>query len=405
MISVEQTRSGVITLKYNNKYIHSRYDPITEGNKFAEQYTGLKDSMAIVVYGLGLGYHIDGLLKILDNNTKIIVFEWNRDIVSCCQRYNSKVIKDSRVIIISEDNIDFYNVLSRSINEYGNIIIHKPSLEVLKNNNDKLYSIINEFLINMKSIKKSSQMLKDNFEENKKANYSLMQDFIRQNSMISKEFVITASGPSLDDELELLRKNRDRFIVFSAGSSLRSLMNKGIKPDAVFIIDGKPIVRNQLTGYENEDIPLCFLNTASKEAVKSYNGPKYMFFNDNSDNENNIVTGKTVAVAALYSAIKCGAKRIIMLGQDLAFIGNKSHTNTFKETYKFEDNVKDMAKGKTVEGVDGSLLYTTEGYLYFKHQIERLINRFSNIDYINCSKGAKIEGAVSSSFDDYLSSR
>ena len=36
MIELEKSKSGNLTLKYNNKYIHSKYDPVKEGIQFAE---------------------------------------------------------------------------------------------------------------------------------------------------------------------------------------------------------------------------------------------------------------------------------------------------------------------------------------------------------------------------------
>ncbi len=30
MVEVEKTKSGLLTIKYDNKYIHSKYDPMRE---------------------------------------------------------------------------------------------------------------------------------------------------------------------------------------------------------------------------------------------------------------------------------------------------------------------------------------------------------------------------------------
>lgn len=43
-------------------------------------------------------------------------------------------------------------------------------------------------------------------------------------------------------------------------------------------------------------------------------------------------------------------------------------------------------KNKTVKGIDGKELNTTQGYLNFKYRIEILIKNEQNIKFINCSR-------------------
>ncbi|APC85446.1 hypothetical protein NPD12_2749 [Clostridium botulinum] len=106
------------------------------------------------------------------------------------------------------------------------------------------------------------------------------------------------------------------------------LMKNAIKPDVITILDPGEIVYNQIKGYENLDIPFCFISTGSRLAVEAYKGPKYMFFNKEcSYNKENIIVkiGKTVAIPTIDLAIKAGGHKIILCEQDMAFIDNKFH--------------------------------------------------------------------------------
>lgn len=401
MIEAEKTKSGLVTIKYDNKYVHSKYDPIRESEQFADGNIELLSKPIVVVYGLGLGYHIDAMVKKLESSSILYVFEYNMELVKCCKKINSKVFEYKNVKIIDSNDAKFYEKLAEVLEEAGDVITHKASLETIRLNNELLYNLINDYSLVKQSSEYNEELRKlgeENFEVNKKQNYKLIGEFIELYKDSDKPYVITASGPSLDNELELLKENREKFNIISVGSSLRALMSKGIRPDAVVIIDGKEIVKRQFEGYENENIPLCFSSTASRWTVEAYKGPKYMF-NITDEDDIKIATRGTVAVSAMDISVKCGAKMVIFLGQDLGFIGDKSHVETYGKIYGFADISKQVYKNKVVKSVDGGVINTTQGYISFKNKIESLIRNNTHVKFINCSKGAFINGANHINFD------
>lgn len=66
----------------------------------------------------------------------------------------------------------------------------------------------------------------------------------------------------------------------------------------------------------------------------------------------NIPTGGSVATSAYSFGIQMGAKTVILVGQDLAMTGNKTHADG-----TFEDKMKEIDTGSgeyfEVESVDG----------------------------------------------------
>lgn len=402
IVSLEKSKSGEFTLLYNNKYIHSKYDPVKEGEQFIKNKEDIIRKKNILVYGLGLGYHIKSILNYINSNQKVYVFEYNSDIVKYCKNVNGELFNNSILNIITYADSKFYEKLSNSMDKVEDIIIHKPSLEAIKYTNNSLYNLISGYAASKISIEKNYKLLNENYKENIKSNNKKIIELINSFKQNNEPYVIASAGPSLDGELKLLKEYRKRFNIICVGSALRALMNNQILPDAIVIMDGKEVVAKQLQGFEDINVPLCFLSTASRWAVRNYSGPKYIFFNSVGDDDTIIRTGKTVAVSAMDIALKCNGKEIILLGQDLAFIGEKSHTETFKEIYGFEDDVKKTSGNKTVIGINGEILETTQGYIFFKDQIEKLIQDNCSVNFINCSKGAFIEGAKHMNFKDYL---
>lgn len=212
----------------------------------------------------------------------------------------------------------------------------------------------------------------------------------------NKPIVCVASGPSLDVSLNELKKIRDKVIILSVGSALRSLVVNNILPDLITITDCQEIVKKQLDEINNLNIPLCFLNTASHWAVGSYNGPKYIFFNEENMFSNIVITtGKTVAVSNIDIAIKLKAKIIGLLGQDLAYLDNKTHSDSYVKTYEKSNHISLNSKiYKEALNVKKEKVYTTTGFINFKYNIESLISKNSNIVFLNCSNGLPIEGTT-----------
>ncbi|WP_294379588.1 motility associated factor glycosyltransferase family protein [uncultured Clostridium sp.] len=398
MYCLERSKNGLYTLKYNEKYIHSKYDPVKEAQKFVENSIKLTNKNKILVYGLGLGYHIIELLK--KTNAIIFIFEWNCELIKYCKKINKDIFRNNRVILISRTNRNFYTLLSEILDETGELLIHRPSLETIKDENQDLYNLLNDFSIKKQLIKiteNSNNKYEENYQMNKKILCKNIKEFINTTKLHTKNILITAAGPSLDNELKILKENREKFTIFTVGSALRTIIENEIYPDAIFLIDGGEEIKKQFIGFENLDIPLCFSAYASNEAVKIYNGPKYIF---NDSEEFQIKTGGTVAIAALDIAIKCSPKEIIFVGQDLALIEGKNHTKAYEKMHK--DKQENQYKLIDVPGVNGKNVKTIQSYILFRNSIERIIKNNSNIRFINCSNGAMIDGAKSSSLQMYL---
>ena len=404
MFEMERSKTGYVTLRYNGKYIHSKYNPVKEAEQFANNnYNVIENNSTVVVYGLGLGYHILALNKLLKKKCNLYVFEYNYEIVDLCKKVNPEIFKIKNIHIIDGANKEFYKLLIEKINEVEDIIVHKPSLEFIKEN-EKLFNVINDFN-NIKQFSKLDVVHQSIGAENKQYNikkkYPHIENLLNTFKEISKPFLIVSAGPSIDFDIELIEKNKEKFIIICVGSALKTLMDKGIKPDIIVIIDPKEILRKQFEGYENIDSSLCFPASASRWAIDSYNGPKYIFGIENE--KIHIQVGGTVAISAIDIAIKSGAHEIVLMGQDLAYFGEKSHTSAYEKIYGFKDSEKTRHKIRKVLGVDGEMLETCDGYLVFKHKIEQIIYANANIKFINCSHGAQIEGTISMHLNDYLS--
>lgn len=399
-IQVFQASNESPTIKVDNILLHSAYYPEKACEKYIENNKNIYENKKnVVVYGIALGYHIEALLNRVGNNVNIYVFDIDKDIYNTGKKLGvyKKIIEDSRVHLYTGPSDEFFHNLKLRLQEVEDILIYAPSLRVLPEEYSNIKSIFTNFKMAKAGINKFKDIMEQNYRSNLKENYLDMRNFYNQYKFKDERIVIAASGPSLDENIEQLKRLQNKIKIFSVGSALRTLISNGIKPYMICIIDPSELVYNQIKGFEDLDIPLCFLSTASRWAVSKYKGPKYMFYNGENDNDDIVInTGKTVAIPTIDIAVKGGAKEILLVGQDLAFINNKSHTDYINESYK-DANINNKVKGeaslyKKVEGVKGDILYTKSEYLNFKHFIELEIENNPQVSFINCSSGAKIKG-------------
>ncbi|WP_243447940.1 motility associated factor glycosyltransferase family protein [Clostridium tetani] len=313
-------------MKVDNKFVYSKFYPTKDAEKFIESNKELiLNKKYIVMYGLGFGYHVKELLKRIPSDSRVFLFDLDVEIHDIAKKYNllEDIKKDSRVKIILGNNKNFYNEFMDKVSlvdEYNDFRQAIKSYKIAKINLERFEPI-----------------MKENEEINIKNNYNTIGEFFKTFELENKPIVIASAGSSLERDLNIMKEKREYIKIFAVGRTLDILMKNGIKPDIITILDAGEVVYNQIKGYEDLDIPLCFLSTGSRWAVQAYKGPKYMFFNKEcSFNKENIVieTGKTVAIPTINLAIKAGGKNIILCGQDMAFVDDKSHAGDDKNIEK-----------------------------------------------------------------------
>lgn len=394
-IQLLNTRDEIYSLAVNNILLHSMYHPLKEASNFAKyREDEIKSKKNIVIYGVGLGYHVLELLKLIDEKSTVDLYDIDEEIVEIAMEHGvlKEILKDNRIRFFHGYNQEILVDLSLIIKKSDIFIVFKPAVRVLAKDYIKFKEAMDRFEIGVIGLKKFGKMAQDNFILNSKIHYNTIEKFFENFSVNGRPIVLVASGPSLSLNIEKLKEIRGKVNIFAVGSALRALMNAGIKPDMIAIMDPQEIVYNQIKGYETLDVPLCFLSTASNLAVIKYKGPEFIFYNEDNKNSMVIQTGRSVATAVLEIAIKAGANTIIFVGQDLAYLNNKAHCDDYAHAH-FDDTLNKNTN-KLVEGINGSMLSTTTGLLYFKKWIEDKILANPKVKFINSSAGARIKGTI-----------
>ena len=125
-ISLEMARNGSPVVKTEGVYLHSIYDPEKEADSFVETYEKqLQAKNHILIFGLGLGYHVNKVAKFLKDkhvDYRIVVLETNRDLIGLVEEQN--LVPSERIKVFHlEDYKKLYAERS-----FVNFLMQKPCL-------------------------------------------------------------------------------------------------------------------------------------------------------------------------------------------------------------------------------------------------------------------------------------
>lgn len=398
----------IIKIEENNKfkYIGSKYSVKREIDKFINSFGNIKENEIIIIFGLATGEHILELLSIIEANNKVLIIEPDKKILKVIEELENykNLMKDKRVSILFLNDKTSINLV-QVLGEYN----VNPIKLAVYSNYDKLF--INEFnsFINLLKgfIGETIMRIKTESTLNKiwfncyMNNIKYMIEGIPINNLCNvfknKTAIIVSAGPSLSENINMLKGLQNKAIIICGGRTLKSLLDVGVKPDFVCVADGGEAAFNLIKDNLNCNIPLVFYEGTNYKVVKEYAGLKFFYTNDKSVNNmlsmnvKSLGYGGSVAHTSIALAQHLGCKNIILIGQDCAFTGDKQYSKY--SISNMDGEIKAEKDIFYVEDIYGNLVKTNTVLNSFRHRIEQMVELFSNVKFINCTEGgANIKG-------------
>jgi len=371
-------------------YIHSNYNPDTEAEKWVASIDTNAD--IIVIFGLGLGYHIKKLKSFIKKEAKVYVIEPNWGIFKVFLENVkiSDVLDDNFILSVGDtpENIaqmiftDYKEVLLGKVifeiySVYKNL--YNSTFEVIK---DKFSDYIKVLTVNISTTEFFKRLWLMNFLMNILNLKNVINGKCLSDKFRGKPAIIVSAGPSLNKNIKLLEHAKNKAVIFAAGSSFRILKNHNITPDFTVAIDGSPLVKDIYDGLDAYGTTLIFFNRVFHEVVQAFNTHKVIFV-DSEDKltqrfakkmgiDLEIVSpDQTVAGTCVTFASFMGCNPIIFVGQDFACTNlefhadGAAHMKNYKEELKSNSNV--LIKVKDIYGQD---TYTLSNLLSSKLSME-----------------------------------
>ncbi len=407
-------------------YLNSRYKAQWAAEQWVNAYKDAHYKGIFVLLGLSNGMYARELLSVLGDENIVILYEPDAQIFQTVaeQIDISDILSDKRLTIFVE------NMNMNSFRNYFEIncpwelidlvqILLSPGYERLYM--QQLQKFIDDCRKVIKMISAVQNTLRDTGEEicdNIVSNIwallkgssinNLKKSFIENKVEMDKvPAIIIAAGPSLDKNVDVLKQAKGNAVLIAVDSAIRKLLQHDILPDMLITVDShKPV--SLFADERIEEIPLVACGQSLSTAVQLHRGKMIAFSGDEFSlktyyilkrHVDGLQTGGSVANNAYSLAEYLGFKNIILVGQDLAFTGDRKHaSNVYKEKALNEELDEDITY---VEGQDGETLMTYHNFKMYKEWFEGRIEDNPQINVINATEGgAKIYGAKQMSLQE-----
>ena len=370
----------------------------------------------VILVGIGSGRYLKKIVENTDKTVNILIYEpsmtiflklleevdlskeiESRPIAFIIEGMNEKGLDSIIGKLVSIETIEF---LKQEIHPNYQELFPEKTVHVLRSVEKR----IEDFFINYNS----GALFAAHLAKNQMQNMGFVCDGYNTKTLqkvvpYNVPAILVAAGPSLNDNIEDLKKAKNKAFILAVDTAMKPLLKAGIVPDAFVTIDAKkPMKLVEVDAAK--DIPIIAPITANYDILKEQRGKKIFYFDGYMLAQSaymevgkilpDVSTGGSVACSGFSLLYKMGFDRIILVGQDLAYTNNKSHADgTFQDVMPHEETEGMIrVKGNYEETVP--TISNLKVYLdWFKMYIEGAKKHRDTLRVINATAGgAYIEG-------------
>lgn len=390
--------------------LNSKYNPIEEAENWAKQFYAKNLDTVFTMFGLGSGCFVRALAKKLNHESRLLVFEPSLDIfLHVLHEYDLEdIIKNDNILIIVKDINEYelpYLVAATLtwMNLYSNKTCVHPSYDTMFEESYSMFvGVIEDNAFNNVVSMNTYEKLAKSIVKNSLINLAHFRESISiwdLNKKLPKNVpvIIAAAGPSLLKNIDELKKAKGHAIIVAVDRAYEAFIRHGIEPDFVIVLDAmKPLKHcGNVPGFT---VPLLYQFEASPEILGNHNGKKIIYGYEDfigniyqmlGMNCPKIKTGGSVTTAAFAVFAVLGFERIVLMGCDMAYEGEKSHAG--EEQDELTDDYR--AINLYVEDIYGNQVKTRHDWYTFLRWFEGVIVQLKDADIIDATEGgAKIKG-------------
>ena len=213
--------------------------------------------------------------------------------------------------------------------------------------------------------------------------------------------IVVSAGPSLDKNIKELHRAVGKFLIVSTDTALKPLALEGITPDISAIMDSKKDER-YLSEESSRRVPIVCTPRGGTEFLHLHSGKKFFindfcdhigkFMKDNGHELIGLDTGGSVANACFAIAQHFGCKKIILVGQDLAYTGDKTHSAVTVRGAK-NTPVGELEHVEMDIDIYGNPIRSSREFKLYKEWFEQQIRADKELEVIDATEGGiRIEG-------------
>lgn len=425
------------TFKINSKYVHSKYFPKKEAKEFINSIDNDRyKPKLITIFGLGLGYELDESIKYFKNQSKHekYIIEVIEPTVEVFKHYmeNNNLYKNDENIIIRyivnngpkkekwKPSVDYGNF--EYIKSYVNLTYFEEYKESYLEYFKKMSEVVEGLSLARNTRLHFNTLWSEYGVVNLKYFFETHEVESLRNKVEGRPGILVSAGPSLNKNIEILKKAQGKFLIMCVYTAYRALTLNGIEPDFLVSIDAraKPYDEDIKNGI-NKPLVLYkegnanFVKYCKKEVIMMSKKPNKksedIILNKKLEEKSLMVEsiGGTQASAGFLFLEEIGCNPIVLVGQDLSYEKKDGVTHAKGTFYE-----KDKAEKKlfTVKGNHTKEVYTDKvlnSYLkWFDEHVGKIkektlvINATEGGAFINDTKIMKLSDVLEQYKNDEL---
>ncbi len=346
----EPSREGPPTLYYisgegKRTSLHSRYNPVEEASRFIRDFP-FGTSPNFLVLGFGLGFHVAELIRNSPARLNLLIVESQPHFIRLALGLPQMgfILNNAQLKFITGANAENLKTLfndwkdSFTLNgfipvRFGSLTRHAP--EFYSKIENRLSEMIKVTQVAHNTRRALSKILVQNLMENLEVVRNARGVSELKNQAKGKAALLVGAGPSLDKNIQLIKGAQDRALVIAVSTAFKPLIKSGIAPDFVVAIDPKEIA---CSAFENIHIPdstfLVFDPSIPGAIIDHFpergiavDSPLFLweFLLNFLPGKGRLEASSSVAHTAFHLARHMGCDPVILVGQDLAYTGTRSH--------------------------------------------------------------------------------
>ena len=395
--------------------LHSRHDPAGEARRQLEEL-GTEDSRFVVVLGVGACYVLEEALRRVPADAQVTAIEQDAALFRKALELRdiSGVLADKRLtLLVGETPLSVSRELDRS--SWG-LSFRRPCLlehPVYAQLNLEYLRDIRKRILELFEVEKSGVATRaagqKEFTRNILRNLPRLAAAPGVSELFcmfrGKPAVLVSAGPSLNKHLPRLKELQGRAVIICVDTAMRAVLAAGIKPDLVAAVDFTPTNLKHFKGVDTSALPVVAASIVYPACLEEHKGPLFSLFNDYPITDwlipflgdaGHVVVGDSTAHTAFHIADNMGCSPLILIGQDLAHTGGRTHADGVATCTA----VADRKDGLSVNGWYGDKVSTTSALMTMLKHFEQKIGE-TKMKVINATEGgARIEGAEHITFEE-----
>ncbi|MEL4429213.1 motility associated factor glycosyltransferase family protein [Shewanella mangrovisoli] len=242
------------------------------------------------------------------------------------------------------------------------------------------------------------------------------EQLIQEDSDISELYsnpcehiIVIGTGPSLEasmPQLKRITESNKRPLIIAVDTALKPLLKEGIKPDIVVSIDAD-INAVHLLPEASKGIKLVYFPRLAKETLMSWQGKRFVAYGKQRlydslrkvKHHDTLYTGGSVLHTSVDLAVKMLAKHVYLIGCDLSFPNNKTHTGWADGELNM--HISAQASHQWVLNNREEKVTTSLSFISYIDALESYIKIHPETHFYTTSElGAKIEGCAYLALDN-----